>query len=74
MVCPMRLNVKMSYETNETLKTVVCTSKEETYPECYGEECPWYDTKYVTEGDKVKEVGVCKQTGSNGGEVYLYDE
>lgn len=76
MVCPMRLNTKMEYESNEKIKAVVLTSKEETYPECYGEECPWYDTKYVTdENNKVVTKGICRQVSfGSGGEVIAYDD
>lgn len=65
MVCPMRVDLQMEYETNEKIKTVVCTSKKEVYPECYGEECPYYSTEWITTPDgKVKEKGTCAQIGS----------
>ena len=41
MICPYRHGVKMDLATMNG--KVVVTSQEEYYPECYEEECPYYD-------------------------------
>ena len=41
MVCPYRSGVK--FEIAEVGNKTVITSQEEYYPECYEEECPYWE-------------------------------
>ena len=63
MVCPMRCNQKITYEVvNKESNTVLCTGHLEEFPQCYGEECPYYATEWVSlPNGEVKEKGVCSQ-------------
>ena len=40
MKCPFRNGVK--YELKNAGDSIVVTSQEEYYPECYGNDCPYY--------------------------------
>ena len=40
MKCPFRNGVK--FDLKKVMDSVVVTSQEEYYPDCYEEECPYY--------------------------------
>ena len=40
MICPFRTGV--NFETEEVGNKIVIRSQEEYYPECYQEDCPYY--------------------------------
>ena len=43
MKCPFRNGVKFDLKKVGDSNSIVITSQEEYYPECYEEECPYYE-------------------------------
>lgn len=53
MICPFRSDIDFDYEIRNS--QVVENAQHMKYPECYGEECPFYDTDKMF-GCKCKRV------------------